>query len=136
MPTPRRSIVLYLALTLATIALGLATRQFPSVFPALVAEYGGDVLWASMMLWLMALVRPTAATRSLALSALGVSFAVEVSQLYHAPWIDAVRATRSGALVLGQGFLWSDLASYTVGVVLAAALDMWCVSRQPAPAAV
>ncbi len=28
-----------------------------------------------------------------------------------------------GTIVLGQGFLWSDLVSYAVGVALMAALD-------------
>ena len=114
-----------LALLAVTIALGLATRRYPELFPAIVARYGGDALWAAMVFWLAALVRPAAATSRLALTALGISFAVECSQLYRAEWIDAVRATWAGALVLGQGFLWSDLVCYTVGVAVAAALDAW-----------
>ena len=52
-----------------------------------------------------------------------VSLAVELGQLYHAPWIEAVRQTRIGGLVLGFGFLWSDLACYAAGIGMAAALD-------------
>lgn len=114
---------------IATLALGLATRRFPHAFPELVARFGGDALWAAMVLWLSALLRPTAGTRRLALVALAVSFAVEVGQLYQAPWIDAVRRTVVGRLVLGQGFLWSDLVSYAVGVGLAAGVDAWLVRR-------
>ena len=44
------------------------------------------------------------------------SLAVEVSQLYHTPWIDRVRQFRPAALVLGHEFLWSDLVCYGVGV--------------------
>lgn len=130
MQTTRRSTALYLSLLVVTIALGLATRRFSLAFPLFVARYGGDALWAAMILWLVALLRPIAATRSLALVALGISFAVEISQLYRAPWVDAIRATRAGALVLGQGFLWSDLVSYSVGVLLAAALDAWLASAR------
>lgn len=114
-----------LVLLAVTIALGLATRRYPEAFPAIVARYGGDALWAAMVFWLAALVRPAAATPRLALAALGTSFAVECSQLYHADWIDALRATGAGALVLGQGFLRSDLVCYTVGVAVAAAVDAW-----------
>ena len=64
----------------------------------------------------------------LGLLAIGISFAIELSQLYRAPWIDSIRATRPGALVLGQGFLWSDLVCYSAGVVLAMALDAWLAS--------
>lgn len=45
-----------------------------------------------------------------------LAFAVEVSQLYHAPWIDGIRSTTLGGLVLGFGFLWSDLVCYLVGI--------------------
>jgi Protein of unknown function (DUF2809) len=62
-------------------------------------------------------------------AALAVSYAVEVSQLYHAPWIDAVRHTRLGGLVLGYGFLWSDLVCYTVGVTLGVAIDYGSTRR-------
>jgi Protein of unknown function (DUF2809) len=123
MKSTRRPVVLYLGLLVATILLGLATRRFPSVFPELIARFGGDALWAAMMLWLVALWRRAAAPHHVALAALAVAWTVEFSQLYQAPWIVAVRATRGGALVLGQGFLWSDLVSYAVGVMLAAALD-------------
>jgi hypothetical protein len=113
----------------ATIAFGLATRRYPSAFPALVARYGGDALWAVMIFWLAALFRRSDTTLRLALAALLVSLAVELSQLAHAPWIDALRATRGGALVLGQGFLWSDLACYSLGIALAALLDGWLARR-------
>lgn len=119
-----RPLVPYAGLLATTIVLGLATRRFPSSFPTFIARYGGDALWAAMVFWLVALIRRRAGTRALALAALGIACIVESSQAYHAPWIDAVRATRGGALLLGQGFLWSDLACYAVGVAAAAALDL------------
>ena len=48
---------------------------------------------------------------------------VEVSQLYHTPTLDAVRATMLGHLVLGSGFDPRDLVAYAVGVGLAALLE-------------
>jgi hypothetical protein len=60
----------------------------------------------------------------LATIALLVAFGVEVSQLVHTPWLDALRATRLGALALGQGFVASDLAAYGAGVLLAVVLDV------------
>ena len=60
-------------------------------------------------LFLLALLRPASAPGRLLLAALLLSFAVEFSQLYQADWIDALRANRFGALVLGRGFLWADL---------------------------
>lgn len=130
MESTRRPVVLYFGLFVATVVLGLATRRFPTAFPEAIARFGGDALWAAMVLWLAALARRHAATHHLALSALAIAFAVELSQLYRAPWIDALRATRGGALVLGQGFQWSDLVCYAAGVALAAGLDAGIVRRQ------
>ncbi len=115
----------YAALLVGTIALGLGSRAYAAQLPGFVGRYAGDVLWAAMVFWLLALARPTARTRALAGAALTIATLVELSQLYRAPWIDTVRATRFGALALGQGFLWSDLACYVLGVVIASSVDRW-----------
>ena len=111
-------------LVLVTVVLGLASRRFGGVLPVFVAQYAGDVLWATMVFWLCALVRPRATTVALSVAALLIAVGVECSQLIRLPWLDALRATTLGALVLGQGFLWSDLARYAVGVVLAMGIDL------------
>jgi hypothetical protein len=120
--TPRRRAI-YVRVLLLTIALGLGSRRFGAVLPVLVARYAGDVLWATMVFWLCAIAAPRVARHRLAAAALVISWAVECSQLYRAPWLDALRATTLGALALGQGFLWSDLLCYTTGVLLGALLD-------------
>ena len=111
------------------------------LIPAALRNHAGfkrDALWAGMVLWLVALLRPATRTRRVALIALTIAALVECSQLYHAAWIDTIRATRPRALVLGQGFLWSDLVSYTVGVTLMAVLDSWFIRHlaRPEPSSV
>ena len=130
---PPRARPVSVALLLLVVALGLASRRHASALPHVVAAYAGDALWAAMVFWLGATLLPRARTLRLAALALGVAVAVEVSQLYHAPWIDAVRATRPGALVLGHGFLWSDLACYAAGVAAAALVDRALLARRIAP---
>ncbi len=82
-----------------------------------------------MVFWLLALGWRRASPGRLAVSAVAIAFAVECSQLYHAAWIDAIRANRIGALILGSDFLWSDLVCYAVGVGLAVAVDALLASR-------
>jgi hypothetical protein len=118
-----RSRALYAAIAVATIGAGLATRRNPDWFPAPIAEYGGDVLWAMMMFWIVAIIWRSWPTIRIATVAIAISIAVELSQLYRAEWIETIRAGRAGALVLGSGFLWSDLVCYGLGVGLAAAFD-------------
>ncbi|MGP0065688.1 MAG: DUF2809 domain-containing protein [Isosphaeraceae bacterium] len=103
--------------------LGIGSRRFAGHLPGFIAAYAGDTLWALALFLLLGLIMPRIATRRLAALASLISLAVEVSQLYHAPWIDSIRQTRLGGLVLGFGFLWSDLICYAVGIALGAAIE-------------
>lgn len=116
---------LYGALILITIALGLFARKVAYPYlPDLINDYLGDALWASMIFFIFRFLLIRKDVKPVAIYSLLFCFLIEISQLYHAPWIDTVRATTLGALVLGSGFLWSDLLAYTIGVSLAAALDI------------
>jgi hypothetical protein len=122
-PFMPRSRGIYLGLVAAMIFLGLASRRFRSELPWFVAEYAGDTLWAAMVYFIAATIWRNAGAGRLAVGAFCFSLTIELSQLYHAPWIDTVRATRLGGLVLGYEFLWSDLVCYAAGVGLAAGVD-------------
>ena len=130
-PSPRRARPRYAAASVIAIALGLASRRFARSLPDFVRLYAGDALWAATVYFLAATLWPRARIASLAVGALAFAFVIEASQLFRAPWIDGVRSTRLGALVLGQGFLWSDLACYTIGVAAAAIVDQ-AMSRRHA----
>ena len=51
-----------------------------------------------------------------ALLAISFSILIEFSQLYHAPWIDSIRHSTLGSMILGFDFDATDLACYSVGV--------------------
>lgn len=104
--------------------LGLASRSGQIVLPEFLATYAGDTLWALLVFWLVRVLAPALPALSSALVALGFSFFIEFLQLYHAPWIDGIRATTLGGLVLGYGFKFSDLACYSVGVCFGYALTV------------
>jgi len=108
----------YLTAAVSVILLGLASRKYPGLFPAMMGKYPGDALWALMVFFGWGVVLPTARTWRLAGYAALTSYAVEFSQLYQAPWINAIRATTCGHLVLGSKFQWMDLLAYSAGIVL------------------
>ncbi len=112
-----------LSLLLLTIALGIASRVYGARLPGVVGVYAGDILWAAALYWVLSLLWRRANPLQLAGATLTISIVVEVSQRYHSPWIDAIRATAFGAALLGRGFLWSDLVCYAAGASLAALLD-------------
>lgn len=114
---------IYAAATVATIGLGLASRECARYLPWWLAKNLGDGLYATMVFWGFGFLALRARTSRVALAAVAFCVAIELSQLYHAPWIDAVRETTPGRLVLGQGFHAFDLVCYVAGVALGVALE-------------
>jgi hypothetical protein len=119
-----RSRWVYAAAVVVTIGAGLASRAWSRHLPWWLAKNLGDALYATMVFWGFGFLAPRARTSRMALAAVAFCFAIELSQAYHAPWIDGVRATTPGRLVLGQGFHAFDLICYVLGVALAVALEM------------
>ena len=118
----RRRIWISVAI-LVVVLLGLASRKYPTMLPSFVGKYPSDVLWALMVFLGWAFCKPQASTRTIASLAFATSCLVEFSQLYQAPWINSIRSTTPGHLVLGSTFSWMDIAAYAVGVLLGALLD-------------
>lgn len=118
-----RSRLWLLVYVVAVIALGLASRKFPTLFPAIFGKYPGDALWALMVFVGLAFVKPRASTAHLSVLAFAISCAIEFSQLYRAPWLNEIRGTTIGHLVLGSTFSWPDIAAYAVGVLVGALID-------------
>jgi hypothetical protein len=85
--------------------------------------YSGDTLWAMMTYFVFALIFPRYEIKHLFILALSFSFFIESSQFLQYDWLNSIRSTTIGALVLGHGFLFSDLICYGVGVSFATILD-------------
>jgi hypothetical protein len=112
--------------------LGIGSRRFGTHLPVFVAAYAGDTLWATAAFLGIGLLLPGASTRMIAALAMAFAVAIELSQLYHAPWIDSLRHTTLGGLVLGFGFVWSDLACYAAGVGLGILVERLGLHERPA----
>jgi hypothetical protein len=93
------------------------------------SKYGGDALWALLVFLGFGFLFRHASTLRLALAALCFSWGIEFSQLYHALWIDQIRATRLGGLILGSAFNIPDLFAYVVGIALGAIAEYFYLSR-------
>lgn len=111
--------ILYLLLFVFCIWLALATRTHRDWFHPFFAQYGGDTIWAGMFLFFMRIFFNRMDLLKLALICFALGVADEALQLCHAPWIEVIRGTRIGGLLLGYGFLWSDIICYAVGIAVA-----------------
>lgn len=128
--SPRRSRTAAALLLALTIALGLASRSGDARVPAFLAEHSGDALWTVAVHLSLAIALPRARAGALAAAALGISWAVELSQLSDAGWLVELRSRRFGRLLLGAGWQWLDLLRYAAGAALAWGLDRALLSRR------
>ncbi len=123
-----RSIRVSTTLLLVTIAGGLLIRLGPLGLPRFVVKYGGSVLWALMIYWIVSTLLPWCRVGAVALLAGAVATSVEFLKLYHAPWLDSFRITVPGVLLLGRFFSVWDIVAYWLAMSLGAVLDR-CIQR-------
>ena len=109
----RKLRICYLAGIAVLIALGLLSRRVRFVPAAC-----GDALWAMMVYCCFRIVLIRKPMVISAAAALIASFAAEFSQMLKPDWLVKIRSTFLGHMLLGQGFLWSDLLAYTIGIAV------------------
>ncbi|MCY8454416.1 DUF2809 domain-containing protein [Bacillus spizizenii] len=120
----KRNRWIYAAVTILIMVLGLGSRAFSNVLPNTINTYLGDSLWAAMIFTGCGFLFQKMKTMLTGIISLSFCFIIEISQLYHAEWIDRIRDTSLGGLVLGYGFLWSDIEAYTIGIAFCAAIEL------------
>lgn len=125
----RRNRIIYSLMIILVMIMGLSIRRYGNLLPQIITNYGGDVLWALMVFLMFGFLFPKIKTSNIALLSITFSYLIEISQLYHAPWIDAIRQTTLGGLVLGFGFLWSDLLCYLIGIIIGVSIDLINLAR-------
>jgi hypothetical protein len=130
MPPELHARATYVALALATIVAGLVVHLGGVPASHVARDIAGDALWGTMLTWWVSAIVPGIALGVRAALSLGACWAVEVSQLYHTPGLDAIRDTLLGHLVLGSGFDPRDFAAYGAGVVGATILEWWWLNRR------
>jgi Protein of unknown function (DUF2809) len=118
-----RKRIIYFLLTLVVMCLGLTSRRYIDYLPSFIANYAGDTLWATMVYLGIAFLFNKLSIRKVTIISLIFSYTIEISQLYQASWINEIRSTLLGSLILGHGFLFSDLICYTVGIFIGIVID-------------
>ncbi|PSB51800.1 DUF2809 domain-containing protein [Chamaesiphon polymorphus] len=112
-----RKRLLFLVNILAIFPLGYLIRFSPSL-PESIRDPGGSIAYQIVWILLVLFIYPVAHRRLTAICVCAGSCALEFLQLYQPPWLQAIRATLPGRLILGTTFLWSDLPVYFVGAYL------------------
>lgn len=108
----------YFILIVFVIILGILSRKIEGV-----PTFFGDTLYAIMVYFGLRMCFINNSFMKTMVLALFFCFCIEFLQLYRAEWLLAIRRTTLGHYALGQGFLWSDLGFYTLGIMIAFLMD-------------
>ena len=103
----------YLVALVLVIAFGLQSRRIESLPNAT-----GDALWVIAVYCFYRLIWCKEPLYKIAGASLLTAYTIEFSQLIRWDWLVSLRSTTIGHLLLGQGFLWTDMAAYTIGVII------------------
>lgn len=123
----KRNRKVYFILIVVSIFMGLLSRT--SLIPQFIYPYIGDFFYSLMFFFIIGFLFPTMRTLKVVFVSVSLCYFVELLQLYQADWINSIRQTRLGGLVLGFGFLWSDIISYTLAGVFGGVLERLFYSR-------
>lgn len=119
----KRKRVVYFILIIIVMILGILSRKYGEYLPYVISKYSGDILWALMVYLGFGFLLSKRRIKFVAIVSLTFSFLIEISQLYRADWINTIRETTLGALILGHGFLFSDLICYTIGILIGVTIE-------------
>ncbi|KAM3093826.1 DUF2809 domain-containing protein [Phormidesmis sp. 146-12] len=110
--------------TVLLVPIGYLIRFSQSGFPWL-DDALGSVAYEMFWITLALTGFPKFSPKKVAIAVCLVTCAIEFLQLWQPPFLQAIRATLPGRLVLGNTFGWSDFPPYFVGSFLGWVWVMW-----------
>ncbi len=102
---------------LIVVPLGYVVRFYEPA-PEWLNDLFGSIAYEIFWILLVALLFPQASPLRTAVGVCVATCVIEFLQLWHPPFLEAMRATLPGRLVLGNNFAWSDFLSYFIGSFL------------------
>lgn len=108
----RRKLLLSIAFI---VPFGLITKFYRGAGQAWLNDAFGGIPYAIFWMLLVALIWPKLRPAAIALTVFLTTCLVECLQLWQPAWLQAIRATLPGRLVLGNSFTWSDFLYYAIG---------------------
>jgi hypothetical protein len=116
-----------------TVPLGFVSRMAEVPMPELVRTYGGDVLSATCIFFGVRFVLRRYTLPRCGLIAFVVCLLIELQQLITWKPLVRLREDTAADILLGHGFLWSDLVCYAFGVAIGCAISHFAMRLTPEP---
>lgn len=124
MATKRIKFLIYhISMIVLSTIFGLGSRKFPDLFSPFLAEYLGDTMWTLFFYAFFRIVFYKMTSFKIFVITYIFSVFIELSQLIKTDFLNQIRQTFLGGLILGFGFLWSDLICYLIGALIGLLLE-------------
>ena len=124
---PKRSAIVYLSTGGLAAWLALYARQYALAHPGSSFDFVGDILWALVVFASAGLFFPTISTWNATSWAFLIPALFGLGQVYHVPWLDAIRGTPYGLVALGTEFVMLDFACYAGGALVGMSLELFAL---------
>jgi glycopeptide antibiotics resistance protein len=100
------------------IPFGYSIRFASGLGLPLLQDIIGSLAYQVLLMLLVAFFYPRLSLAKVAVGVFIFSAAIEFLQLWQSPFIQAVRATWAGRVILGNTFTWADFPPYALGCLL------------------
>ena len=133
MSSANRTRLIAASIIALVIPIGLLARTHRSAasletLNGFLATYTGDTLWPILFYFLGRLAFTRASSIRLFLTALAITLTLEFGQLWKPAILQWLRQQPISGFILGNHFIWSDVACCIVGSVLALIADLTIVT--------
>ena len=95
--------------------IGFASKFYPGPGAWWFNDYAGGMLYEIFWCLVAVLIWPRGSRLKIALCVLGITSLLECLQLYHPPFLEMIRTTFIGRILIGTSFSWWDFPYYVVG---------------------
>ena len=135
----QRTRILAALVVLLVIPVGLFARSHRAAadsgtLTGFLATYTGDVLWPVMFYFIGRFFFPSANRWKLAATVLTLTLVIEFGQLWKSASLDWLREQPVIGFLMGNSFIWSDVACLFVGIAVAVGLDVLVTRHRVNPA--
>ncbi len=113
---------------------GLVTKFYRGPGQAWLNDAFGGIPYEIFWMLLVAVIWPRLRPGAIALLVFITTCLLEFLQLWQPAWLQAIRGTLPGRLVLGNTFIWSDFPYYAIGCFLGWLWLRWLYPQPQKPA--
>jgi hypothetical protein len=116
---PNRERLAFACVLAVLTPLGFATKLYAGPGASWVSHHAGGFLYVLFWVFVWLCLAPRSSPRTAAACVFAITSALELLQLWHPPWLDAIRATFLGHALLGSTFEATDFVYYGLAALAA-----------------